>query len=84
MENCSELFCNISLHRIAWLPFWCRQFEFFMTLGGVTSFSRIKTYEIHVNASITVKFHGGISFHVMAEAGQYPTDTLAFSSCLVW
>ena len=32
-----------------------------MTLDGVTSFSRIKTYEIHVNASITVKDVGGIS-----------------------
>ena len=32
-----------------------------MTLDDVTSFSRIKTYEIHVNASITVKVVGGIS-----------------------
>ena len=32
-----------------------------MTLDGVTSFSRIKTYEIHVNASIIVKYVGGIS-----------------------
>ena len=32
-----------------------------MTLDGVTSFSRIKTYEIHINACITVKIVGGIS-----------------------
>ena len=32
-----------------------------MTLDDVTSFSRIKTYEIHVNACITVKIVGGIS-----------------------
>ena len=32
-----------------------------MTLDGVTSFPRIKTYEIHVNAYITVKIVGGIS-----------------------
>ena len=32
-----------------------------MTSDGVTSFSRIKTYEIHVNVCITVKIVGGIS-----------------------
>ena len=32
-----------------------------MTLDGVTPFSRIKTYEIHLNACITVKIVGGIS-----------------------
>ena len=35
-----------------------------------------KTYEI--NAFITVKVFGGISFHVMAENWQYLKDTLAF------
>ena len=32
-----------------------------MTLDGVTSFSRIKTHEIHVNVCITVKSVGVIS-----------------------
>ena len=32
-----------------------------MTLDCVMSFSRIKTYEILVNACITVKIFGGIS-----------------------
>ena len=38
-----------------------------------------KTYEIHVNASITVKALGGISFHVMAKNWKHLKDTLAFS-----
>ena len=42
-----------------------------MTLDGVTSFSRIKTYEIHINASITDQNFGGISFYVMAENWQH-------------
>ena len=38
-----------------------------MTLDGVTSFSRIKTYEIHVNACITKsKLLAGF-LYVMAE-----------------
>ena len=39
-----------------------------------------KTYEIHVNAPITVKDLGGISIHVMAENWQLLKDTLAFSA----
>ena len=42
-----------------------------------------KTYEIHVNACITVKDLGSISIHVMAENWQLLEDTLAFSSFLV-
>ena len=38
-----------------------------MLLNGVTLFFRIKTYKMCVNASITVKVLGAISFHVMAE-----------------
>ena len=37
-----------------------------MTLNGITLFSRIKSYEIHINASIKIKVLGGISCHVMA------------------
>ena len=55
----------------------------FITLDGVTSFSRVKIHEIHLNASITVKVLGGISFHVMAENWKQLKDTLAFSSFLV-
>ena len=51
-----------------------------MTLDGVTSFSRIRNLEIHVNASVTVKVLAGISFHVMAEIWKHLKDTLAFSS----
>ena len=54
-----------------------------MTVGGVTSFSRTKTYETHVNASITVKAFCEISFHAMAENWKYLKDTLAFSSFLM-
>ena len=42
-----------------------------MLLDGVTSFSGIKTHEMHVNAPITVKIFVGISFHVMAENWQH-------------
>ena len=45
-----------------------------MTLDRVTSFSRIKTYKIHV----TVKVLGGISFHIRAENRKLLKDTLAF------
>ena len=38
-----------------------------MALDGVTSFSSIKKYEIHVNAPVTVKVLCGISFHVIVE-----------------
>ena len=37
-----------------------------------------KTYEILVNASISVNGFGGISFHVMAENWQHMKYTLAF------
>ena len=46
----------------------------------VTSFSRVKTFEIHVNASVTVKVPGGVSFQVIAENWKQLKDTLAFSS----
>ena len=42
-----------------------------------------KTYEIHVNAIITVKVLGRISFHVMAEKWKHLKDTLAFSLCIL-
>ena len=48
-----------------------------ITLDGVTSFFALKTNEIHVNASITVKVLGGISFHVMAD-WENLKDKLAF------
>ena len=38
-----------------------------MTLDGVTSFSRINTNEIHVNAFMTVKVLGRVPFQVMTE-----------------
>ena len=41
-------------------------------------FSHKKPHEIHVNASMTVKILGGISFHVMAENWKHLKDTLAF------
>ena len=47
-------------------------------------FLSIKTYEIHVNVSITVKVLGRISFHVIAENWKHLKDTLAFSSFLVF
>ena len=43
----------------------------------VTTFSCFKSYGIHVNASITVKVRGRISFHVMAEIWKHLKDTLA-------
>ena len=54
-----------------------------MTLDGVTSFSRIKTYKTLVNVSVIVKVLGGIAFHVMAENWKHLKDTLAFSSLRV-
>ena len=53
-----------------------------MTLDGVTSFSPLKTYEIHVNASITVKVVGVIS---LCNGGNWKNlkATTAFSSFLV-
>ena len=50
-----------------------------MKLDDAASFSRIKTYKIHVNASITVKVLGSMSLHVMAEKGKGLKKTLAFS-----
>ena len=49
-----------------------------MTLDGGTIFPSIKTYEIHVNASITVGALGGISFYIMAEIWKHLKNTLAF------
>ena len=54
-----------------------------MTFGGATSFSRIKTYKIHVNASITFKVLGEISLYVMAENWKHLKDILEFSSFLL-
>ena len=51
-----------------------------MPLDGVTSFSRIKTYEIHVNASVTVKVLSGSPFHVMSESLKHLKDRLAYTS----
>ena len=57
---------------------------FSTTLDGVSSFSRVKkTHEIHVNAPVTVKILGGISFHVMVQNWKYLKDTLAFQSFLM-
>ena len=41
-----------------------------------------QTFEIHVNASITVKLFGEISFHVMVENWKHLKDTLVISSFL--
>ena len=55
-----------------------------ITLDDVTSCSRIKTYEIHVNAFIIVKeVFGGISFRVLAENWHHQKDALVSSSFLV-
>ena len=86
MGNCSEPLGNISLHVLAW-----RHFFFFlvtsisisMMLDGVTSFSRTKILQKHVNASVTVKVLDGISCHVMPENWQHLNRKLAFSSVLV-
>ena len=56
----------------------------FITLEGVTSFSRIKNFDIHVNAAITVKALSVISFHIMAENWKHLKGTLAFISFLVF
>ena len=53
-----------------------------ITLDGVTSFSASKTHEIDVNAPITVKVLGRISFHAMAENWKHLKDTFALSSYL--
>ena len=53
-----------------------------MMLDGVTSFSRIKNLQKHVNASVTVKVLDGISCHVMAENWQHLNRKLAFSRFL--
>ena len=54
-----------------------------MTLDCETSFIASNLYDIHVNASITVKVLGGISFHVIAKNWKHLKDTLAFASFLV-
>ena len=41
-----------------------------------------KSYEIHVNVSITIKVLGGVSFHVTVINWQQLKDTLGFSSFL--
>ena len=53
-----------------------------MTLDCVSCFLASKTYEIHVNASITDKVIGGISFHVIGENLKHLKDTLEFTSFL--
>ena len=89
MGNCSEPFGNISLHVLAWRHFIYLFFflvtsvSISMMLDGVTSFSRIKILQKHVNASVTVKVLDGISCHVVAENWQHLNRKLAFSSVLV-
>ena len=46
-------------------------------------FSRSKTLEIYVNASVTVKVLGGISLYVMAEKWKHLKETFVFSPFLV-
>ena len=41
-----------------------------MTIDGVRLFLSSKTYEIHVNASITFEDPGGISIHVMVATSE--------------
>ena len=53
-----------------------------MTLDGVQSLLASKTYEILVNAFITVKLLGGIPFHIIAENWKHLKGKLAFSSFL--
>ena len=62
-----------SLHRRAWRHLACLVTPvcIIMTFDGVTSF-----YEIHVNASITVKVLGRLSFHVMAENWKHLKETI--------
>ena len=80
MESCSELFCNKLLHQRDVIFYLYDDVKFhFSEFDGVTSFLASKTYEIHLNASITVQVFGGISFRVMEENWQHPKDTLAFS-----
>ena len=86
MGNCSEPFCNKSLHVLAWrhfIIFFVTSVSISMMLDRVT-FSRIKILQKkHVNASVTVKVLGGISCQVMAENWQHLKRKLAFSSVLV-
>ena len=70
MVKSSDILRDKSLGGLAWrylapfghhVDFLVTSVFISMTLDGVLLFSRIKTYEIHVNASITVKVVGGIS-----------------------
>ena len=90
MVKSSDILRDKSLGGLAcrYLAPFGRHFDFFvtsifisMTLDGVTSFSRIKTYEIHANASITKLLAGFL--HVMAENWINLKDTTAFTSFLV-
>ena len=69
MAKSSDLLCDKSLHELVLCHFAFFLDDIFisMTLDCVTSYSGSKSYEIHVNASITVKVLRGISFYVMAE-----------------
>ena len=70
MENCGELFCNKSLHRLAGRHFDLFDdvsFHFHNVRRCNVVFSRQKTHEIYVKASVTVQVLGEISFHVMTE-----------------
>ena len=78
MKYCRELFCNItatSLHGSFYL-FGDVKFHFH-------SFRRCNVVFCPVNASVTVKVLGRISFHVMAENWKQLKDSLAFSSFLM-
>ena len=74
MENCNELFCKNSLHGLArrhFDLFGDVNFYFRKARWCIAVFWQQKTYEIQVNASITVKDLGRISIHVMAKAGNF-------------
>ena len=82
MENCNELFCNKSLHRLA----SCHH-----DLFGDASFhlhdvrqcniiSHIKNLQNTCKLFITVRVLGRISFHVMAEKWQHVKYALAYLS----
>ena len=66
MENCSELFCNKSLHGLAGRHsnLFDDVIVIYITIVSV-KFSHNKNLQIHVNACIAVNVLGGISFHVM-------------------
>ena len=51
--------------------------------GGQANHKILIHDDFRVNASVTVKVLGGISFHVMAENWKHLKDTLAVSSFLV-